>query len=294
MHRDRSSVLRGRCKGRNRRYSVPTVQFVPMCYDFHMSRDPLHSIDAEVKRLEGYRDRINMKIAALKESAALLRPLYAGTGEGAGETIGITDEVRNALSRAESAGLTPPEIRDIIVENGFEISRYQNVMATIHQILKRLVNRGEARIWKEGAQARYALNETAPPGTNDLLEPDTMAAWRNVCLSIRNPEIRTFFITGPDRGWARPYPRERRLVFRDGSGKEGWRVEARYRRDYAWTMQNGRFDGDVEFWKEKLSAAHSVRVLRGGARVYFHLLPADLTGFVQLVTEELRAITLVG
>ena len=57
--------------------------------------------------------------------------------------MGLTDAIRQVLM-AHNHGLTPKEVRDWLVRMGVDLSGYGNVQASIHAILKRLQESGEA------------------------------------------------------------------------------------------------------------------------------------------------------
>jgi hypothetical protein len=56
--------------------------------------------------------------------------------------------------------ITPPEIRDKMVESGFDHKAYSQFLATIHVILKRLSQNGEATefTFKDGKRYWWATN----------------------------------------------------------------------------------------------------------------------------------------
>jgi exonuclease VII small subunit len=84
------------------------------------------------KRIEYEVTRQNKAIAAF---SALL-------GEEAESDLGITD-VTLLIIRTAKAPLTALEIRDELRKNGWPIDEYSNAMASLHQVLKRLEDRGE-------------------------------------------------------------------------------------------------------------------------------------------------------
>jgi hypothetical protein len=57
---------------------------------------------------------------------------------------GLTDRVRTVLRAAFSRALSPVEVRDAVVESGFNVPPGRsNFMAEIHTILKRLETQGD-------------------------------------------------------------------------------------------------------------------------------------------------------
>ena len=61
------------------------------------------------------------------------------------------------------------------------------------------------------------------------------------------------------------------------SGKGRWNVAARKKSVYVW--QKGRFLGDEEFWKEKLSQPENVKPVKEGKCLRFSLMTADDIAF---------------
>ncbi|MEJ0020445.1 MAG: hypothetical protein WDN25_28630 [Acetobacteraceae bacterium] len=106
--------------------------------------------------------------------------------------------------------------------------------------------------------------------------------------SLRRPELVEFAKRWeengekilPDSGYRLVFPRTR----------ERWRVQLRG--DYAWVMQNGRFEEDKKFWKDRLSHEARIRVLRDGARLHFDLrTKPDLDAFWTAINGTSRRYT---
>ena len=58
---------------------------------------------------------------------------------------GLTDAVRDLLKSHHPYSHTPVQIRDGLKEKGYGISKHKNPLASIHTVLKRLVEKGEIR-----------------------------------------------------------------------------------------------------------------------------------------------------
>ncbi len=58
---------------------------------------------------------------------------------------GLTDVVRSALRAGGPRGLTPTEIRTRLIQLSFPTNEYKNFMASLHSVLRRLVDAGEVR-----------------------------------------------------------------------------------------------------------------------------------------------------
>ena len=58
--------------------------------------------------------------------------------------LGFTESIRVALSLHKDAYLSAPMIRDLLIRQGFDFSRYKQELVPVHNTLKRLVEQGEA------------------------------------------------------------------------------------------------------------------------------------------------------
>jgi hypothetical protein len=64
------------------------------------------------------------------------------------QTIKFTDGVRMVLKQNQNATLTAPEIRNGLLNLGFEFSKYRQPLTPIHNCLKRLEEQGEVKAEK--------------------------------------------------------------------------------------------------------------------------------------------------
>lgn len=101
---------------------------------------------AQLERLLDERDRIDAQIASLR---TVITGLARLTGHDIADEIfkhmGLTTTVRTAL-RMAGKPLTPPEIRELVRDLGYDIRSQSNILASIHTTVKRLVDSGEARV----------------------------------------------------------------------------------------------------------------------------------------------------
>jgi hypothetical protein len=78
---------------------------------------------------------------------------------------------------------------------------------------------------------------------------------------------------------------DRSLIYRD-AGRRRWYLSAREKWAYGW--EDGRFDGDFDFWSERISNKQSLKEVKEGACLSFSLSTAqDFASFHKAVTEEL-------
>jgi hypothetical protein len=89
------------------------------------------------------REAIGEEISKLERGIEGFEPLAKSAWMG--PQSGITDSVRQILS-AEPGRIFPPvQIRDALLVNGVKLTQ-KNAMATIHQVLSRLVEKGVVKV----------------------------------------------------------------------------------------------------------------------------------------------------
>jgi hypothetical protein len=104
-------------------------------------------------------------------------------------------------------------------------------------------------------------------GTSQVKWPD----WKAALADVSNSAVTTYFEQelAAER---ESYLRKRILRYRLG-GKRRWFLAARTKNAYVW--QQGRFDGDVEFWKKGLSDPKVVKPVKEGQCLRLFLETAD-------------------
>lgn len=102
---------------------------------------------------------------------------------------------------------------------------------------------------------------------------------------MENPELVTYY--NEELAANREcYLRKRILHYRI-EGKRRWFVAARKAKAYVW--QNGRFDGDIEFWKKGVSVPDEVKPVKDAKCLSFLLATkGDFQFFHQAATKELQ------
>lgn len=110
---------------------------------------PLESVQNELREALTLRDELEHKIAALRESVKILEPIYGNQpsvpasdqwGTSDVRNLGITAAVERVLMLSPGKWIPPTAVRDTLVNYGFRLAG-DNPLASIHQVLKRLIAR---------------------------------------------------------------------------------------------------------------------------------------------------------
>ena len=112
---------------------------------------------AELGSVQLRAEQLEARIFELRQTIASLAKL-CGEEYVEEDALGLTDSVRLALKTAGS-DMTPQALRARLQSMGFDISKYGNLLAAIHTVLKRLVDKGHA---KESGKGSYAWIGTSP------------------------------------------------------------------------------------------------------------------------------------
>jgi hypothetical protein len=140
--------------------------------------NPLNVIDEKLRAITAKREELDREIKGLQEARKILLPLYE-PDEAAksipsieefieGQDVGITDAVRGALRLNSVHRLTATQIRDIVGSHGFDLGKYANAMATIHQVIQRLVKAGQVIPVTQGAEKMFQWIERSVPNPSSL------------------------------------------------------------------------------------------------------------------------------
>jgi hypothetical protein len=85
---------------------------------------------------------------------------------------GLAEAIRTALKTNADRSLVPTEVRTIIKALGYDLSAHSNPLASIHSVLKRLAESGEAKTkeWKQQpGTTRYYWNPEQQPVAAPIL-----------------------------------------------------------------------------------------------------------------------------
>ena len=113
--------------------------------------NPLESSQAELEQLLKQRAELDRKIDVVRQAIKIFEPVYAEFPTlGVGNSLvwaldemghlGITAAIERVLMTHPNSPLPPTVIRDLLVEAKFNLVG-DNPLASIHQVLKRLVSR---------------------------------------------------------------------------------------------------------------------------------------------------------
>jgi chromosome segregation ATPase len=114
----------------------------------------LNNMRKELEALLEQQEETEQKIAQLKQAIMSFAPLAKESGSGfldqLGQTIGITDNIREILQATYPKKLSPVEIKEQLKARGADLSQHKNVMASIHSTLKRMLENEEITTSDEG------------------------------------------------------------------------------------------------------------------------------------------------
>ncbi len=104
----------------------------------------LKSLNEDLRDRLSERIQINGEIARLRRTIAAMERMLAGDASDQREKKGLTASIGSILKRSD--WLTPMEIRDELKKAGIDAGAYQNMLAEVHTILKRLVASGKVEV----------------------------------------------------------------------------------------------------------------------------------------------------
>lgn len=145
----------------------------------------LAGIREERRELEKRRHILNGEIIRLEQLIASLTPLVSEQSTRAETTfvignaaeIGLTDACREVLRKTEQS-TTPRRIKEMLEHAGYNTGQHLNPLASIHGVLKRLVESGEVERmenndktfyrWVGEKRATTVRVEMAPPRVTEI------------------------------------------------------------------------------------------------------------------------------
>jgi len=132
-------------------------------------------IQKEIESLEVLQEDTSRRLARLKQSLIGLAPLADEQDQVSKPAGGLfmtlstimaettmTDAARQIL-QAAAKPLSPVQIKDQLVSMGKDLSGHKNVMASIHSLIKRLVDSGEIETKDNGLTYAWRWRGLPPP-----------------------------------------------------------------------------------------------------------------------------------
>jgi chromosome segregation ATPase len=105
--------------------------------------DSIEALGEAQQRTQELDDRI----LQLRQTVSALSKLCGEKDFEVEDALGLTDSIRAALQNApRSKSFTAQEVRLLLEARGFNTKRYGNLLASIHTVLKRLVDKGEVML----------------------------------------------------------------------------------------------------------------------------------------------------
>jgi len=116
-------------------------------YDLEKEKDRLKSLlesaqDELVEAMEK-QEQLTFRIHKLREDIVHLAALCGEAVEEPLKDWGLTEAIRYVIGKYRPKALSAIAVKEALVADGYDISEYSNVMASIHQVLKRLLKKGE-------------------------------------------------------------------------------------------------------------------------------------------------------
>jgi chromosome segregation ATPase len=100
---------------------------------------------AELGEAEQKVQDLNVRIADLRQTVAILSKLCGEALVEVEDALGLTDAIRIALDESGGKEMHAQDVRLLLESRGFQTRRYGNLLASIHTVLKRLQARGEVK-----------------------------------------------------------------------------------------------------------------------------------------------------
>jgi len=117
-------------------------------------RDSLRAAQQEFADLITQRKAIDERLVKLSKTIASLQGLLRGKNSKGEIALKFSDACRYVLHGSRTPK-SPREIRDDLIAIGFPVEEYQNVLASIHTTMKRLVENGEVQSVKVDGKSAY-------------------------------------------------------------------------------------------------------------------------------------------
>lgn len=158
-------------------------------------KEALSVAQSELIELNRQREELDQRIARLRETVFSLSQLVRETSDleelsdedsaHITSDIGFTDSIREVL-KAGGTWMTPIHVRDGLLRTGYPLDTYTNPLASIHTVLKRLVNRGEIEVFNADEATFYRWIVTAQERLDRLRKYKEAAKKKRQKLAKKN------------------------------------------------------------------------------------------------------------
>jgi len=108
-------------------------------------------------------------ISGLQQSASGLAKTIGQQYVAEGD-ISLTEAIRRIFRQGQTKTFVPTEIRDALIESGYDIDKYGNILASIHSIIKRILGKDIVEAGKR-ADGRVAYKWKRLPETTKAPSP---------------------------------------------------------------------------------------------------------------------------
>jgi hypothetical protein len=128
----------------------------------------LKSLHQQLIDIEKRKAEIESKISAVSRTVETLNEVYGSSEDAEESAQGITDQIKYVFATRYPNWLTPVVVRKYAEMFGFQI-KGDNPMAAVHQVIRRLVERGSIEM-KENANAGKVYRRKAGDGRVGKIE----------------------------------------------------------------------------------------------------------------------------
>jgi hypothetical protein len=107
---------------------------------------------------------LEIRIARLRETVIALGRMFGEEFDEA-DALGLTDAIRQAFMAQQNTQLTAQNVRDRLDFMGFSLDKYGNALASIHTVIKRLLEKNEIEEvppTREGEKVAYTWKRLRP------------------------------------------------------------------------------------------------------------------------------------
>lgn len=109
---------------------------------FETAKSDLLRCREELGEINDRKITLEIRIAKLRETVIALGRMFGEEYDEA-DALGLTDAIRQIYMAQPDTALTAQNVRDRLEFLGFSLEKYGNALASIHTVIKRLLEKGE-------------------------------------------------------------------------------------------------------------------------------------------------------